>query len=104
MAHLQPDVPQGVEDLLDEFFRLLRHPLLEEKQNVHVGMEALFFPPVASEGDQYARVLLHVHSGTHRTPGEAFLEIVIQDLRVLIHEVGRTPLHESCNQCFPFFL
>jgi hypothetical protein len=82
VGHVQTDVPQGIENFLNQILGLIWHLLFKEEEHIHVRVETLLFPAVAAQGDDRIGILLHPHLRPDGATGKAFTKIIVQDLRV----------------------
>ena len=89
MSHIQPDVPQGIDDFLNQALRGIRHPFFEQDQQVHVGMHALVVAAIAAEGDNGVGVAGHVHARTDIAGLEACAKVLVHKPSHGMHE-GRS--------------
>ncbi len=78
IADIQADVPQRINDFLDQIFGFLGYFLFKQKQQVDIGMDALLLSAVAALSNNGIRVFANIHARTHHAGFKCLTKIIVQ--------------------------
>ena len=100
IAHFKADIPQRIEYLPDKAFSLIRNLFLEDKEHIHVRVNTLLLSAVTTQRNDGMGILVYTHPGPYGTPGKAFHEEIIKNLRMPFEEARFLPFEKTGCQFF----
>lgn len=103
ITHLHFQVPQGVDHLLNEGTGLVWDLLFEEKEDVHVRVEAVLAPAVSTQGHNGEGMTAHGQGLPRLALSEAPDKVVVHGHRALLEEFAAASLADLGFQFFSCF-